>query len=55
MGARQTLTEQSPTRSMVVLLVLLPFILTAGTVMTLGWGGVLVLGVMIFVVVRLDP
>ncbi len=47
--------ELLPTRNMVVLLVLLPFILTAGTVMTLGWGGVLVLGVMIFVVVRLDP
>ena len=47
--------EKSPTRNMVVLLVLLPFILTAGTVMTLGWGGVLVVVVMITVVVKLDP
>ena len=47
--------EPSPTRNMVVLFVLLPFIITAGSVMTLGWGGVLALGVMIFVVVRLDP
>ena len=47
--------ENSPTRDMVVLLVMLPLIVLVGSLMTLGWGGVLVMGVLIIIMIKHDP
>ncbi len=46
--------EPSPTRTMVTLIVCLPFILTAGTVATLLWGGVVVEAVIVIGLLRYD-
>lgn len=46
--------EPSPTRSMVTLLVLMPFLLAAGTVATCGYGGVLVQAVVIHALLVFD-
>ncbi len=46
--------EPSPTRTMVTLIICLPFILGAGTVATCGWGGPLVEAVLIYSLLMYD-
>jgi hypothetical protein len=50
-----SLYEVSPTRSMMAMIILAPFILIAGAIATCGWGGILILIAMVYAISVFDP